>query len=88
MDGCMKNRYFTSGHDCAVVYGVDLCIQHEIELVAIPELKCPEITNDEDDLSQSQSLMPISYQSGKRKTHFTANGAVWTPSVYIYYPAF
>lgn len=83
MDGCMKNRYFTSGHDCAVIYGVDLCVPHEIELVAIPELKCPETATDED---LSNSLVPISMQGGKRKTHFQSNGSVWTPSVYIYDP--
>ncbi|KAL5274562.1 hypothetical protein ACFFRR_000963 [Megaselia abdita] len=83
MDGCMKNRYFTSGHDCAVIYGVDLCVPHEIELLAVPELKCPEIQTDED---FSKSLIPISTQSGKRKTHFQTNECVWTPSIYIYDP--
>lgn len=79
----MKNRYFTSGHDCAVIYGVDLCVPHEIELVAISELKSLEICPDED---LSMSLIPISTQSGKRKTHIPANGSIWTPSVYLYDP--
>lgn len=83
MDGCIKNRYFTSGHDCAVIYGVDLCISHEIELVAIPEPPCPTAILDED---LSQSLMPISAMSGKRMSHFQANGTTWTPSIYIYDP--